>query len=142
MYRAVLTSPARQGILNRLEQLLRSAPADILLYAHLKDGIRLHQVEHPKNDAEGAYWRRIAKSARRDQCTRPTPEQCTKRDACQCYVVDELGADALAAVVAWMKDGRSKRTLAARFRLSERPELSALADEVLAWGLALPPLQA
>jgi hypothetical protein len=127
----------RLGSITRLRQLLRSAPADILQYAHLKDGIRLHQVESPKTEAEGVYWSDIAKRSNRDQCTRSSAEQCTKREACGCYVVDALGGGALADVVAWMKTQRSKKKLAALFGLSQRPDLSTLADEVLAWGLAL-----
>ena len=57
-----------------------------------------------------------------------------------CYVIDGLGSNALADVVAWMKTRKSKRDLASRFRLQKNRELSELADEVLAWGLALSPL--
>ncbi len=39
-----------------------------------------------------------------------------------------------------MKTQRSKKGLAARFGLPGGGALSALADEVLAWGLALAPL--
>ena len=141
VYREVFTSPERLTSVDRIEQLLRSAPADVLRYAHLKDGIRLHQVENPKTPQEGAYWSEIAANAGRDRCNRPTQDQCTKRGECECHVVDALGGDALALVVTWMKAQRSKRRLAARFGLVRDPDLSALADEVLAFGLALPPLQ-
>lgn len=130
----------RQGIIERLTPLLRSAPADMRHYADLKRGITLHQVENPKTEAEGEYWRGIAETARRDQCTKSTAEQCTKREECACYVVDALGDRALAAVLAWMQSRKSKKELATRFGLSQSPELCALAEEVLAWGLALPPL--
>jgi hypothetical protein len=142
VYREVLTSPERLTGVNRTEQLLRSAPADLLRYAHLKDGLKLHQVESPRTEAEGAYWRGIAENAGRESCKRPTREQCTKREECGCYVVDPLGGQALVDVVAWMKTRKPKRALASRFGLPDDRELAALADEVLAWGVALAPLQA
>lgn len=130
----------RLGGVARLEQLLRSARSDILLYADLKNGITLHHVEHAENSDEHDYWSDVAKAARRDQCTRSTADQCTKREECRCYVVDSLGDKALADVVTWMKTRASKKDLASRFGLSKNPDLTALADEVLAWGLALSPL--
>ena len=130
----------RLNVIARLEPLLRSAPADILRYAHFKDGVRLHQVENPKTKEEGAYWSQIARNAGRDHCTRPSTERCSKKEECKCYVVDALGDKALSDVVTWMKTRKSKRQLAKDFHFSERPELRDLADEVLAWGLALPPL--
>jgi AAA ATPase domain len=39
--------------------------------------------------------------------------------------------------LSWLTTKKSKKDLAARFALSSNAELSALADEVLAWGLAL-----
>jgi hypothetical protein len=39
-----------------------------------------------------------------------------------------------------MKAKKSKKELASRFALSQNPALSSLADEVLAWGLALSPI--
>lgn len=147
VYREAFTFPReREGdtrlhTLTRLEQLRRSAPDEMSLYADFKNGITLHQVDNPKTDAEGIYWRAIAQSARRDQCTRPTAEHCTKWDECRCHVVDSLGEHALAEVLAWSKSRTSKRDLAARFCLSQSPALTALADEVLAWGLALRPVQ-
>lgn len=130
----------RLGHVARIEQFLRSAPSDILRYAHLKDGLRLYQVQNPKTPAEGSYWSGIAKNVKRDQCVRPISEQCAKKEECTCFVVDGLGANALSDVVTWMKSKKSKRDLASRFELHKRPELSDLADEVLAWGLALSPL--
>jgi hypothetical protein len=130
----------RLSTLDRLRPFLRSAPSDITRYAHFKDGVRLHQVENPKTDAEGSYWREIARKVGRDRCTQPTTAQCTKRETCTCYVVDALGAAALSDVVRWMKTRKSKRALAASFNLSRSPALEAFADEVLAWGLALSPL--
>jgi hypothetical protein len=94
----------------------------------------------PKTEEEGDYWLSIATTARRHQCSRSTAKECTKRDECGCYVVDALGADALAAVLGWAKSQRSKKDLAARFGLAQSADLSALAEEVLAWGLALSPL--
>jgi len=142
VYREVLMSPERRTCVDRIEALLRSAPTDVLRYAHLKDGIRLHQVEHPKTQPEGEYWRRIAGNTGRDRCNRPTRDQCKERETCGCYVVDALGGEALSEVVAWMKTRKSKRQLAARFDLPRDDQLAALADEVLAWGLALAPVQA
>ena len=133
---------ARHGIIARLEPLVRSAPADMRHYADFKKGITLYQVENPKTAAEGDYWRGIAKTARRSQCTRATAEQCKERKECQCFVVDALGDHALAAVLTWMQSRRSKKDLASRFGLARSAELSALAEEVLAWGLALSPLLA
>jgi hypothetical protein len=141
VYREVLTSPERLTGLDRIEQLLRSAPADILRFAHLKDGLRLFQVEHPANEEEGRYWAERARSARRDRCNRSVQEQCTKRSECGCYVLDALGGDALVLVVAWMEQRKSKKQVAARLQLRDRPDTAELADEVLSWGLALPPLQ-
>lgn len=143
VYREVLTSPECLGSVDRIHQLLCSAPADVLQYAPLKDGIRLYQVDHPKTEDEGEYWSKIAKNAGRDRCNRPVREQCTKREECRCYVVDALGGNALSEVVTWMKAKTSKRRLAMSFGLSQhsKSELSALSDEVLAWGLALGPLQ-
>ncbi len=117
------------------------ARPDLLRYAHLKDGLRLHQVENPKTDAEGAYWRGIAEGAGRDRCNRSSRDRCDKREECGCYVVDPLGAQALSELVAWMQTRKSKRQLATRFGLPHDRDLAALADEVLAWGLALAPLQ-
>ena len=56
---------------------MRSAPAEMRDYADFKNGITLHQVDHPKNEAEGAYWAGIAEAANRSQCTRASPDQCT-----------------------------------------------------------------
>ncbi len=130
----------RLNAIARLEPFLRSAPADILRYAHFKDGIRLHQIENPKTEEEGAYWSQIARNGGRHLCTRSATEQCTKKEECKCYVIDALGDKALSDVVAWMKSKKSKRALLPRFDLARRPELRDIADEVLAWGLALPPL--
>jgi hypothetical protein len=47
---------------------------------------------------------------------------------------------ALSDVVTWMKSWDSKRDLAGRFGMPQSAELSELADDVLAWGLALSPL--
>ena|GEM_PF-5738537 len=145
VYREVFRFPRDQGdqrlgSLDRLEPFLRSAPSDTILHADVKRGITIFQVDHFENEAERSYWGEIAKKAKRDQCTRSSLEQCTKREDCRCYVVDALGDKALADVVTWMKVRKSKRDLAARFDLSRNADLSALADEVLAWGLALPPL--
>ncbi|WP_437953886.1 hypothetical protein WME98_26705 [Sorangium sp. So ce296] len=142
IYREVLSSPERLTRIDRIAQLLRSAPADVLRYAHLKDGLRLHQVDNPRTPEEGKYWRPIAKNCGRDRCNQASCEQCTKREECKCYVVDALGADALSAVVSWMQARKSKRDLAKRFRLLEDEDaaLKELADEVLAFGLALAPL--
>lgn len=106
----------------------------------MKDGFRLYQIENPKSDAEGNYWREVAKNAGRDRCTWATTEQCTKKEECKCYLVDALGASALSDVVLWIKTKKSKRPLASRFDLARNTPLAALADEVVAWGLALPPL--
>ncbi len=145
VYREVFQFPRDQGdqrlgSLDRLEPFLRSAPSDTILYADIKRGITIFQVDHFENEAERSYWGEIAKKAKRDQCTRSSLEQCTEREECRCYVVDALGDKALADVVTWMKARKSKRDLAARFGLAKNADLSALADEVLAWGLALPPL--
>jgi hypothetical protein len=130
----------RHGVVARLEQLLRSAPAEMKHFADFKRGITLHQIDNPRSEAEGAYWRGIAETARRDQCSLPTARECKKREECRCYVVDGLGDHALADVLAWLKSQRSKKRLAERFGLSQSPELTALAEEVLAWGLALSPV--
>jgi hypothetical protein len=143
VYREVFQSKngdQRLGRVMRLEQLLCSAPSDILQYAHLKDGIRLYQIQYPKNEAEGSYWSGVAKNAKRDQCAQLTSKQCTQQKDCLCEVVEGLGANALSDVVTWMKTRKSKRDLASRFGLHQNRELSELADEVLAWGLALSPL--
>lgn len=129
----------RLGTIERLKKLMGSAPADILRYAHLKSGIRLHQVQNPKTKAEGDYWSEIAKSTGRDRCTQPSAGQC-KKDDCKCYVVDGLGANALSDVVEWMRTAAPRDRLPSLFGLSASPDLSSLADEVLAWGLALPPI--
>ena len=55
-------------------------------------------------------------------------------------MVEGLGDHALADVLAWCKKQRSKKRLAERFGLAANTELTALAEEVLAWGLALSPL--
>lgn len=145
VYQEVLESPERQGNLARLAALLRSSPRDILRYAHLKDGLRLYQVEYPSNEGEGAYWSRIAQRMGRNQCTKPAREACANREDCQCYVVDPVGGGALDQVVTWMSNVRDKRRLARRFDVAinpapANPENAALADEVLAWGVALAPL--
>lgn len=46
VYRAVLTSPERLTAVDRIEQLLRSAPADVLRYAHLKMDERISPALH------------------------------------------------------------------------------------------------
>lgn len=145
VYQNAFTSPRdrgdqRLGVLGRLEQLLRSTPLETVLYADIKSGITLRQIDDSNNAAEQSYWRDVAKRARRDLCSRPTSEQCTKREDCRCYVVDALGEKALADVVAWLKTRKSKSDLASHFDLSHNEALSALADEVLSWGLALSPL--
>lgn len=143
VYREVFQSKPgdqRLGRVRRIEQLFSSAPSDILLYAHLKDGIRLYQIQYPKNEAEGSYWSAIAKNANRDQCAQPASKICTQQKTCECFVVDGLGPNALSDVVTWLKTRKSKRDLATRFGLQKNFELAELADEVLAWGLALSPL--
>lgn len=145
VYREAFTSPRdrgdqRPGIVGRLEQFLRSAPLDAVLYADFKNGITLRQIDESSNAMEQSYWRDVAKKAKRNQCSRPTSEQCTRREECRCCVVDALGDKALSDVVAWLKTRKSKSDLAARFDLSRNKDLSALADEVLSWGLALSPL--
>jgi hypothetical protein len=134
------SSDQRLGAVARLEQLVRSAPAGVVLYAHYKDGVTLFDAENAKNAAEQSYWCDVAKKANRDQCVRSTSEQCKKRDECRCFVVDALGGKALSDVVAFLTKQKSKKGLAARFRLTQDPALTELADEVLSWGLALPPL--
>ena len=124
----------------RLEQFLRSAPSGVVLYADFKNGITLYEIENPKTEAEGIYWCKIAQKANRAQCSQSTNEQCTKRKECKCYVVDRLGDKALTDVVAWMQAEKSKKKLASQFGLSDDRELSSLADEVLAWGIALRPI--
>jgi len=140
VYRDVLSNPAQAGCLDRLQQLLHSAPPHFLQYAPLKHGLTLYQAENPMTEAEGAYWMGVAKTARRDQCVRGTAEQCTKREECRCHVVEPLGERALSDVVRWMKERSSKRELASRFDLARNPDLSALANEVLSWGIALSPV--
>lgn len=140
VYRDVLKDPAQVGRLDRLKQLLHSAPADLLRYANLKNGLTLYQVENPTNEAEGAYWSDIAKGSRRDRCVKGSVGQCTTREQCECHVIDRLGDHALSEVVQWMTARKSKGDLALRFGLRENVELAALADEVLSWGIALAPL--
>jgi hypothetical protein len=145
VYREAFTSPRdrgdpRLGALTRLEQLFRSIPAAARQYAHLKSGITLYQVENPKTTAEGDHWRDIAVKSGRDACVRAVRDQCTEPKQCTCYVVDALGDKALADVVAWLGATKSKRSLVSRFALREDTDIGALADEVLAFGLALPPL--
>ena len=142
IYREALSSPERRTRIDRIAQLLRSAPADVLRYAHLKDGLRLHQVDNPRTPEEGQYWRPIAKNCGRDRCNQASREQCTKREECRCYVVDALGADARSDVVSWVQARKSKRDLAKRFHLLDDQDaaLKELADEVLAFGLAFAPL--
>ncbi len=137
------SSPERLGCVTRIEQFLHSTPAEILRYAHLKNGIRLHQVEYPKTEAEGEYWLEIAKKTKRDRCNRSPSEACTRREECKCYVVDALGSKALEDVVVWLEKQRAKRTLAKRFGLTKnaQTELALLADEILAWGLAFGTVQ-
>ncbi len=93
VYRDVLTSPERRGSVDRIEQLLRSAPADVLQYAHLKDGLRRYQVEYAESEAEGAYWSEIARSAGA-RSVRPAHPRSVHhaQGECGCYVVDALGA--------------------------------------------------
>lgn len=130
----------RLGVLDRLGQLLRSTPSDILEHAHLKDGIRLHQVDYPESEAEGAYWQDIARKTRRDRCTQPTSMQCKRRADCKCFVVDALGSRALADVVAWMSSKKSRKALLPLFDPESTQEISALCDEVLSWGIAMAPV--
>lgn len=143
VYREVCAnSQQRLGVIARIETFLRSAPKDVLKYAHLKDGIRLHQVDHADNEGMKQTWTIWAKNARRDQCNRSSAERCTRKSDCTCFVVDALGGDALAKVVVWMQAQKSKKRLAQRFELSRdaNTELAQLADEVLWWTLAFAPL--
>lgn len=130
----------RIGSVQRLEPFFRSAPRDIARYAHLKDGVRLYQIENPRSESEGQYWEGIARDVGRDRCVLPSQSRCTRREACSCHVVDALGGGALTDVVSWMRRRKSKRALAKRFGFEENAPLAELADEVLAWGLAMPPL--
>ncbi len=149
IYQEVLAaSPQRRLGVDRIAQLLKSAPQDILRYAHLKEGIRLYQVENEDNEAFRLYWSDIAKKTQRDRCNQPSSSRCTKRENCTCYVVDALGGGALENVVSWIdaelkkKDRASKKRLAQRLGLStrENPPLTSLAHEVLSWGIAFAPL--
>ena len=130
----------RLGVLDRLKRFLQSAPADVARYAHFKDGLRIYQIEQPRTEAERQYWADIARNVGRDRCIWPASQQCKKREECRCYVVDALGAGALSDVVQWMKTQSSKRSLASRFDLTGNTPLAELADEVIAWGIALPPV--
>ena len=132
---------SRGEIVARLEQLLGSAPTDVKRYADFKKGITWHQVQNLKSEDEKRYWLPIATTAERDRCVRSTGP-CAKREECQCYVVNALGAEALVAVLVWSKSHGVKKDLAELFCLAQDAELSALAEEVLAWGLALSPLLA
>lgn len=148
VYREVFAnSTQRLGVVARIESLLRSAPEDVLKYAHLKDGLRLYQVENSDIDGMRKYWTRIAQNARRGQCTRNRENSdvlnpCVTKDDCTCYVVDALGGDALSKVVAWMQGQKSKKRVAQRFGISRstKTDLEKLAAEVLWWTLAFAPL--
>lgn len=143
LYEEVFSSrhgDARLGSVTRLKALLGRVPPDVIHYAHLKDGITLWQVEHPKTEGEGTYWDNVAERSGRNRCNRSSRDECTTRDQCKCYVVDDLGGRALSDVVDWLSTRKSKKELAKRFAFAQNPELSQLADEVLSWGLALPPL--
>ncbi|MRG94321.1 hypothetical protein [Polyangium spumosum] len=130
----------RVRAVERLEVLVSSASGECIQYAHLKQGITLYQVEHPRTADEGIYWRDVAQKAERDRCTKPE-NKCVKRDECKCFVVDKLGDGALVDVIAWMKTVPREKDLAKRFNFAEDHDLRALADEVLSWGLALRPVR-
>ena len=130
----------RLATVDRIEALLRREAASAR-YAPLKDGITLHQVEHGSDEQESAHWRGLAERADRASCREPPPRQCTSREGCACYVVDGLGPQAIRDVLAWMKSVTSARTLASRFGLAEQPEVFALAEEILAFGLVPVPIR-
>lgn len=148
VYREVFAqSPQRLGVVDRIAALLRSGPSYVLKYAHLKDGIRLYQVEYADNDGMRHYWTRIAQNAGRSQCTRTrkdssVPNPCVSKSDCTCFVVDALGGDALSKVVEWMRGQKSKKRLAQRLGLSRNAntDLAKLADEVLWWTISFAPL--
>lgn len=145
VYREVFSSrhgDLRLRALERLHDLLASAGTEVLQYAHLKSGIRLYQIRNPRTQtqAERTYWERVAADAGRARCPRPPAAPCMKKEECECHVVDSLGADALSDVVAWMQGAAPRERVASLFQLSGSRDLTSLADEVLAWGIALPPI--
>ncbi len=146
VYREVLaSSPERLANLDRLEPLVAANPR-ILSYANLKSGIKWFQVKRPRSEPEGAYWRGIAAAVSREGCNEPESPECQTREECRCYVVHPLGDTAVSRVVTWLQGQRDKRPVAERFRVSPEAgrgrdaDLSALADEIVSFGIALPPL--
>jgi hypothetical protein len=145
VYREVLTSPERRANVDKLEPLIAADPR-VLSCAHLKDGIKWFQVKRPRSEPEGAYWRGLAATVSREGCNEPESPECQTREECRCYVVHPLGGAAVSEVVKWLQEQHDKRPVAERFRVSPQagpardPDLSALADEIVSFGLALSPL--
>lgn len=123
--------------------MLRPLSATELAHADLKDGITLHQIDHrmAAGGREHETWYALAERRRRTLCWHEGGE-CTEAARCECYVVEKLGGAILDDVVRWLRDAgpRTPRTTAKRLGLSNDSPLEQVAEKVVAWGCAYPPL--
>lgn len=122
----------------------RSASPPWLDHAHLKDGLRLRQIDE-KPEAEQRFWREACSALGFSDCREP-PECASAKD-CRCEVVPALDHKAAEGVLAWLE--RAPLEQACRlwgFRESspiEAPaQLRQLAEWIMCWGFAPPSARA
>ncbi len=124
--------------------LLRPLSAAELAHADLKDGITLHRIDHrmERGSAEHATWLALARRRGRTQCWRAGGVECSEAGECECFVVERLGAAILGDVVRWLVEvgHRLPGRTAERLCLTRGSPLEEIADKVIAWTCASPPL--
>lgn len=142
-YREVFEHLGNRGSQLSTVSLLKALSRAELAHADLKEGITLHQIDHTMKPGapEHAYWQAVAARRRRTSCWRQEGE-CQERRECTCYVVEKLGAHVLIDVFNWLRavGARRPRAVAERLGLTKGSALEEIAENVIAWGCAYPPL--
>jgi hypothetical protein len=106
-------------------------------HADLKCGLKQIQVRAiTAGTPEAKFWCGVAVELQRDTCQKIRPVSCNTKDECGCYVTDDLGGDALALAVAWMKPRDPARN-AKLLGLAPKTPIGDLCEKLLAWGIAL-----
>jgi hypothetical protein len=134
--RALAPHAASPSIPRRLHD-MEALAADLPWRAHanLKKGLRLFQLRAMPDGPEKRFWVEVSFASGRHQCAEVT--SCNNAQDCRCYVVPWLGKDALEKAVDWLTtSAQTSQSLAALFNLAHDSKLTALCEQLNAWGIA------
>lgn len=135
MYEEALPSPKIAALRDLRE---RASSLPWLAHAHLKDGLRLRQVQE-KTGANHTFWQEACRAFDYEQCRQAQP--CEEVKHCTCWVIEPLDSHAPSRILEWLEEA-SLRHAARLWGLEDGdssravPEVRQLAEWVMCWGFA------